>query len=95
MSEQTNHGVLPLTFPINHGGEQLTELPIKKRVSLEDMEALDKIVSNVSRLKKLIGMVTLLPPSAVNQIDATDLPVIEEKLTPFLPATPKEKTDED
>lgn len=81
-----------LDYPLMVGDQKVTGLSFRRPV-VDDLETIETITNNVSKLKKmieLIGSATEYPdlpltPRCVGKIDALDLSKIAEELADFLP----------
>ena len=75
---------IKLQYPIMAGDEKLTELIIKRRPITKDLKAMDEAKGEVGKSAALLARLADIPPSWVDQLDASDFTNAAEVIGNFL-----------
>jgi hypothetical protein len=75
---------IPLKFPIIVNDLVVSELTLPERLKLKHMRAMDNASGDIGKISALIGSLTELPNSAIDQIDVEDFNAIAEVAGGFL-----------
>jgi hypothetical protein len=79
---------ITLKFPLTVNGEKVSVLELPERIQIRHLRAMDQAPGEIGKVAALIGAMTNLPKSAVDQIDAEDFGTIAEKMNGFLSLFP-------
>jgi hypothetical protein len=74
--------VVPLSVPVRHGDEVLTEIELVEP-TVEDLQSLDGIEGNVEITIRTLCACTGLPPSVIKQIRLRDMRRLAEEVAKF------------
>ena len=74
---------IKLKHPIECEGRTLSELTMR-RVTVGDLEVMDKEKTDIARAARLTSLVADIPPEAVRNLDAQDFSLVQERLMDFL-----------
>ena len=77
--------VIPLTYPIRHGSETITELVIENRPRAKHFRELPAQGQKMDDMLKLLSKITGQPRSVIDELDAEDMFKASEVVMDFLP----------
>lgn len=75
---------IELNYPIQAFGEEMRELQIKRRPTTKDLKAMDGEKGEVSKTAALMARLCDVPPSSIDQMDASDFARAAEIVGNFL-----------
>lgn len=76
--------VIPLKYPVKLGREEIAEISINKRPTVNDAEAVENAGSNsITQAKVMLTRLTGLNPGTIGNLDLEDMVEVQSRLGPL------------